>query len=123
MKSSLLIVLLCATAALAQRNVGSLKGSVTDEFGGVIVGVTVVATDAKGETKTATTTNDGNFTLSGLIPGKYTVQVSAKGFANFQSAEVDVSTGRAQQLDVVLKVTIEQQKVTVSADTNGVNTE
>jgi Carboxypeptidase regulatory-like domain len=123
MKHSLLIVLLCATAVLAQRSAGSLKGSVTDEFGGAIVGATVVATDASGATKTVTTTNDGNFTLSGLAPGKYTVQVSAKGFANFQSAEVDVAAGRAQQLDVVLKVTIEQQKVTVSADTTGVNTE
>ena len=52
MKRSLLIVLLCATAALAQRNSGSLKGSVTDEFGGVIVGATVVATDANGAAKT-----------------------------------------------------------------------
>ena len=123
MKRSLLIVLLCATAALAQRNVGSLKGSVTDEFGGVIVGATVVATDANGATKTATTTNDGNFTLSGLAPGKYDVKVSAQGFANFENAEVVVAAGPAQKLDVTLKVTIEQQKVTVSADAAGVNTD
>src|SRR5205085_1008561 len=123
MKRSLLIVLLCATAALAQRNAGSLKGSVTDEFGGVIVGATVVATDANGATKTATTTNDGNFTLSGLAPGKYDVKVSAQGFANFENIEIEVTAGAAQKFDVTLKVTIEQQKVTVSADTNGVNTE
>ena len=123
MKRSLLIVLLCATAVLAQRNAGSLKGSVTDEFGGVIVGATVVATDANGATKTATTTNDGNFTLSGLTPGKYDVKVSAQGFANFENAEVDVTAGAAQKFDVTLKVTIEQQKVTVSADAAGVNTD
>src|SRR5437763_5792332 len=123
MKRSLLIVLLCASAALAQRNAGSLKGSVTDEFGGVIVGATVVATDANGATKTATTTNDGNFTLSGLAPGKYHMKVSAQGFANFENTEVEVIAGAAQKFDVTLKVTIEQQKVTVSADTTGVNTE
>ncbi|HXI22993.1 MAG TPA: carboxypeptidase regulatory-like domain-containing protein [Pyrinomonadaceae bacterium] len=123
MKRSLLIVLLCATAALAQRNVGSLKGSVTDEFGSVIVGAAVVATDANGATKTATTTNDGNFTLSGLAPGKYDVKVSAQGFANFENAEVAVTAGAAQKFDVTLKVTIEQQKVTVSADAAGVNTD
>ncbi len=123
MKRSLLILFLCATATLAQRNLGSLKGSVTDEFGGVIVGATVVANDANGASKTATTTNDGNFTLTGLAPGKYTVQVSAKGFASFQSTEIAVSAGRAQPIDVVLKVTIDQQKVTVSADSSGVNTE
>jgi hypothetical protein len=123
MKRSLLIVLLCATAALAQRNVGALKGSVTDEFGGVIVGATVVATDANGATKTATTTNDGNFTLSGLAPGKYDVKVTAQGFANFENAEVEVAAGAAQKFDVTLKVTIEQQKVTVSANPVGVNTD
>src|SRR5437764_6207936 len=123
MKRSLLIILLCATAVLGQRNTGSLKVSVTDEFGGVIVGATVVATDANGATKTATTNNDGNFTLSGLAPGKYHVKVSAQGFANFENTEVEVTAGAAQKFDVTLKVTIEQQKVTVSADTTGVNTE
>ena len=123
MKRSFLIVLLCATAAFAQRGNGSLKGAVSDEFGGVIVGATVVATDANGVSKSATTTNDGIFTLSGLAPGKYTVKASAQGFANFENAEVEVIAGRAQQFDVTLKVTIEQQKVTVSADSTGVNTE
>src|SRR5205823_4979864 len=40
----------------------------------------------------------------------------------FENTEVDVTT-RTGQLDVILKVTIEQQKVTVAADTTGVNTE
>src|SRR5581483_9878534 len=48
-------------------------------------------------------------------PGKYTVRVAAQGFAAFESADVDV-TARTQPLTVTLKVTIEQQKVTVSAD-------
>jgi hypothetical protein len=122
MKRSLIIILLCATATFAQRGTGILKGQISDEFGGVIVGATVTATDANGVTKTATTTGDGAFTFTGLPLGKYTVRVTAPGFATFENNDVEIA-GRSQQLDVVLKVTIEQQKVTVSADTAGVNTD
>ena len=122
MKRSLVILLLCATAAFAQRGTGVLKGQVADEFGGVIVGATVTVIDANGATKTATTTGDGAFTFTGLAPAKYTVRVAAPGFAAFESTDVEV-TARTQPLNVVMKVTIEQQKVTVSADGTGVNTD
>ncbi len=87
------------------------------------MGATITATDQSGATKTATTSGDGAFVLAGLAPGKYLVHVVAQGFAPFENTEVEIVAGRTQQLDVQLKVTIEQQKVTVAADTNGVNTD
>ncbi|PYS22085.1 MAG: TonB-dependent receptor [Acidobacteria bacterium] len=122
MKRSLIVLLLCATAVLAQRASGILKGQISDEFGGVIVGATVTAIDAGGATKTATTNGEGAFGFTGLAPGKYTVRVAAQGFANYQGTDVDISAS-TKPLSVVLKVTIEQQKVTVSADSTGVNTD
>src|SRR3989440_6803376 len=118
-----LILLLCTATASAQQPTGGLKGRISDEFGGVIVGATVTATDANGVSKSATTNGDGAFTLAGLAPGKYTVRVSGPGFGTFEKSDVTVASRESQQLDVVLKVTIEQQKVTVAADTTGVNTE
>src|SRR6185503_5308735 len=100
---------------------GSLKGRVSDEFCGLIVGATVTATDAAGKAKTGTTNNDGAFNLTGLTTGQYTLQVTSEGFATFENAQVQITAGRASQLDVTLKVTIEQ-KVTVNADATGVNT-
>ena len=123
MKRLFLILLLCTATVSAQQNTGGLKGRVSDEFGGVIVGATVTATDAYRVTKTATTNNEGAFNLAGLAPGKYTVRVSAQGFGTFENTEADVAAGRAEQMDVTLKVTIEQQKVTVAADSVGVNTD
>ncbi len=119
----LLILVLCAGVALGQQGAGSLKGQVSDEFGGVIVGATVVAVNANGVAKTVNTNGDGNFVLNGLAPGKYTIKVTATGFANYENADVEAIAGRSQQLNVTLKVTIEQQKVTVPADSAGVNTE
>ena len=123
MKSALILLFVCAATVFAQQGSGSLKGHVSDEFGGIIVGATVTATDAGGKTKTATTNNDGAFSLTGLAPGKYTLQVSSAGFGNFENNEVQIAAGRADTLDVTLKVTIEQQKVTVNADSVGVNTD
>src|SRR5947207_3442968 len=119
----LLILVFCAGVALGQQGAGTLKGQVSDEFGGVIVGATVVAVNDSGVAKTVTTNGEGNFVISGLAPGKYTIKVTAIGFANFENPDVESIAGRSAQLNVTLKVTIEQQKVTVAADSPGVSTE
>ncbi|HEX3084434.1 MAG TPA: carboxypeptidase regulatory-like domain-containing protein, partial [Pyrinomonadaceae bacterium] len=122
MKSVVLILLLCATSIFAQSGTGSMKGRVSDESGGLIVGATVTAIDAAGKTRTATTNNDGAFSVTGLAPGKYTLQVASQGFGTFENTEVEVVAGRAADVDVTLKITIEQ-KVTVNAESTGVNTD
>jgi carboxypeptidase family protein len=121
-RSLLILILLMSGVALGQQGKATLKGQVTDEFGAIIVGASVVATDTKGAAKTVTTTNSGTFSLTGLAPGKYTLQITAPGFAAYENAEVELTAGGTEQINVTLKVTIEQQKVTVAADT-GVNVE
>src|SRR5438552_16048546 len=92
----LLILVLSAGVALGQQGTGSLKGQVADEFGGVIVGATVVAVNATGVEKTVTTNGEGNFVLNGLAPGKYTIKVTATGFATYENADVAFMAGRSQ---------------------------
>src|SRR6267143_3621617 len=119
----LLILVFSAGVALGQQGTGSLKGQVSDEFGGVIVGATVVAVNAAGVEKTVKTNGEGNFVLNGLAPGKYTIKVTATGFAGYENPDVEAVAGKNQPLNITLKVTIEQQKVTVAADSGGVNTD
>ncbi len=109
--------------ASAQQRTGSLKGQVLDELGGAIVGVTVTAIDAKGVEKTAVTNDGGSYTINGLAPGKYTVRAFNTGFGLFENTEVEVSAAKPTQLDVTLKVAIEEQKVTIDDNQNIVNTE
>ena len=124
MSRVILILVLCAVSVVAQQASGTLKGKVSDEFGGVIVGATVKAIDANGvEKKTTTSNGDGAFTLGGLAPGKYTVQVTAAGFAAYEHPKIELTVRQTQQLEIVLKVTIEQQTVTIANETSGVNTE
>src|ERR1043165_9131203 len=118
-----LLVLGVAGSAAAQERPGSLRGQVLDDLGGLIVGATVTAIDAKGTEKSVVTNNNGVYTISGLAPGKYTLRVVNSGFAIYENAEVEVVSGKAQQLDVTLKVSIEEQKVTVAADNRELSTE
>jgi Carboxypeptidase regulatory-like domain len=119
----LLILLFCTGVAFGQQSAGSIKGQISDEFGGVIVGASVIAVNAQGVEKTVATNGEGNFVINGLAPGKYTIKVTAIGFATFENPEFEVVAGRVDPLNVTLKVTIEQQKVTVAADSTGVNTD
>jgi hypothetical protein len=123
MKKILLVLALCASSTFAQQRSGSLKGQVLDELGGAIVGVTVTATDSTGAAKTAVTNNGGIYTINNLAPGKYTVHASNPGFAIYENTEVEVAAGKAGQLDITLKVAIEEQKVTVAAESSSLSTE
>jgi len=118
-----LFITLSSTTSFAQQATGSIRGQVSDEFGGVIVGATVTAVDAKGIEKSAKTNGDGAFVINGLAAGKYTVRAASEGFAIYENADVTINAGRSAPLNITLKVTIAQQKVTVSENSSSVNTE
>ena len=112
------VVVLASGFVLAQQaRGGSLRGIVKDELGAAIVGATVTIIGATGTTKTAVTNGEGIYNVTALAPGKYVVIVSAQGFAPSDETEVDVAAGQRQTLDLELKVTIEEQNVTVAAET------
>src|ERR1043165_9055650 len=103
-------------AASAQQSVATLRGQVADELGGVLIGATVTATDAAGVSKTATTDDQGRYVFTALAPGRYTVRVAQRGFAPYETAAVEVQSGRTEPLNIVLSVAIEQEQVTVTAE-------
>ena len=111
-----LVLVLCTVAALAQQARGTLRGVIKDELGATIVGATVTLADANGVEKTTITNGEGAYVFSGLAPGKYLLRAAATGFATSDGNEVNLTAGR-QSLDLTLKVTIEEQKVTIAAET------
>ena len=126
MKRIVLVIALCAAipgVLLGQQRAGSLRGQVLDELGGAIVGASVTAIDGKGVEKTAVTNDGGSYTINGLAPGKYTLRATNAGFAMFETPDVEVVPGKAQQFDITLKVAIEEQKVTIATDNRELSTE
>jgi uncharacterized membrane protein YgcG len=114
---------LCAVATAAQQQAtATLRGTVSDQLGGLIIGATVTATDAAGVERTATTDEAGAYALAGLPPGRYAVRASAPGFTAFEQPDVEVTAGRTAPLNVTLSIAIEQEVVTVTEEA-GVSTE
>ena len=126
MKRIVLAIALCASLAglvVAQQRAGSLRGQVLDELGGAIVGASVTVIDSTGVEKSVVTNNSGAYTINGLAPGKYTVRAINAGFAMFETPDVEITSSKSAQLDITLKVAIEEQKVTIAADNRELNTE
>ena len=99
-----------------QQSAATLRGTVADEFGGLIIGATVTVADASGVQKQTTTDEEGRYVFSSLAPGRYTLNVSAPGFAVYDNAEVEVLAGRTDPLNVTLSISVEQVEVTVSGE-------
>ena len=78
-------ILLTPFGANAQMSgTGAISGTVTDSTGAVIGGATVTATSVDQNTSTVrTTTGAGDYSITPLIPGEYTLTVTAKGFEKF----------------------------------------
>jgi len=110
------VILLCASA-FGQQTLGSLRGQVVDEFGGLIIGATVTVTDAVGAEKTAVTDNEGRYIVTGLVPGKYMVRAIAPGFALLEDTEVAIGPGKREELKLTLSVSLEKEEVAVSSET------
>jgi len=113
-----LTLMLPASEVYAQQATGELRGQVTDELGGLIVGASVTLTDAAGVARRATTNSEGSYLFSALVPGKYSVRVEAHGFAVYESADVEVRPRNREAFNIKLSVALEQQVVTVQTETN-----
>src|SRR5215204_1503768 len=127
MKKIVLVIALCVSIPglvfAQQQRPGALRGQVLDELGGAIVGASVTVIDSKGVEKSVVTNDSGTYVVNGLAPGKYTVRAINAGFAMTETPDVEVVAGKAVQFDVMLKVAIEEQKVTVSTDNRELSTE
>ena len=69
-----------ATLAFGQVGNGTITGTVTDPAGAVVAGATVEAKNTEtGVVFPGASTNAGNYTISDLPVGTYTVTVTVKG--------------------------------------------
>lgn len=112
---ALFVSVLWTSGAKAQVLQGSLIGTVADNSGAVVPGATVtVVMPATGFTRTGKTNGEGLYSFSDLLPGSYTITVSASGFAVFEETGMPVSANQIARVDVALKATVVSQSITVT---------
>lgn len=106
------------TSALAQTpaTTGSLHGQALDPSGAAVAGATVVLNAADGHSTGATTNQQGVFDLKNLAPGKYTLELIAKGFALYKNEDVEIAADQVKNLKISLAIEEQEQQVVVSSD-------
>src|SRR5277367_6677760 len=95
----------------AQSPATSFRGQVTDPSGAGVAGATVLATSDTGDSKGATTNNEGFYEIANLAAGKYKIDVSAPGFALFTKTDIEVAGGEAAKVSAALTIQAQQEKV------------
>src|SRR5579863_734820 len=90
--STAILVSLFAVHAYAQNITGSMSGRVVDQQGAVVSNATVTAVETnKGVSTVTKTTDSGEFTLAGLPPGNYKVEVSSTGFKKLERPNIPLN--------------------------------
>jgi hypothetical protein len=119
----LALFLLSPSPSAAQVNSASLRGTVTDATGAAVEGAQVSAelkdTNAP---RTTVTNGTGDYSLSSLQPGNYTITVSKTGFSTFKQTNFTLEVGALASLDAALKVGSVSDVVEVSSETASIQT-
>jgi hypothetical protein len=114
-------VLLVATvlwphASLAQQVTATIMGTITDESGAAMPGVTVTATSPALQVPSVSGVSDerGEYRLTPLPIGTYAVEYQLSGFQSQRRQDVRLGVGFTARVDIVLKVGALEETVTVS---------
>src|SRR5215471_4146623 len=94
-------------SAFAQTGVadGSIRGVIHDPSGAAVVNAPVSARNVDtGFERSATSGDSGEFEVPLLLPGRYEIRITARGFAPFSQAGIMVQLAKASDLDVKLEV-------------------
>lgn len=101
---ALIIALVALSApAWAQSQVGTVTGTVTDQNGGVLPGVTATLTGPQGS-QTTVTDSHGQYKFIGVAPGTYDLKVDLTGFQTEEKKDVSITMGGTAITDFSLKV-------------------
>lgn len=96
------------------RQSGKVMGQATDPNGAVIPGVRVKVIGEETEQEFSVEADyNGSFTVSGVPPGTYTVQLASPGFKGYSRKGVIVQKAQTVVIDIVMDIGPETESVVV----------
>ena len=112
----LAISMVLTLSMLSQTYTGSISGRVVDASGSVVPKVGVVVTEAGTAATTRTVSNEvGDYFVSFLKPGTYSVSFSKEGFKGQVQSGLALQLNQALRVDATMQVGAVSEKVEVSA--------
>jgi hypothetical protein len=120
----MLIVLSFSTNLRAQKATAELVGTVRDPAGGVLVGAAIKLADIDtGIARSATTNNEGTYTLSRIPPGRYMLEVEIAGLKRKKLEGIVLQVNQRTRMDVAMEIGEMSQTVEVREAAPIVDTE
>ena len=116
---AIVLSLLASTGAAAQTGTSSVRGTVADAQGNVVVGATVTLTNTEtNAARTATTSGEGTYAFELVQPGSYRVEAEATGFKKGIITDVRALVAKPTEVNVSLEVGAITDTVTVAASSS-----
>lgn len=112
-----LLILATAGAASGQGRLAEFGGTVTDQSGAVLPGVTVTALHVDtAQSRTTVTEAGGTYLITALPVGRYRVTAALQGFRGVVIENVLLEIGNSLRLDVRLQVATVEESITVTGE-------
>src|SRR5688500_143676 len=121
---ALVAVVLLPASAPAQTVTGTISGTVADQQGQVIPGATVtVINEATADTRSAVSGAQGDFLVTNLQPGQYTLRIALQSFRTLERTNIVLSAGeRLAVPNLTLEIGSVGETITVESRGAHVNT-
>jgi len=118
----LALVTLLPTWSFAQATTGSISGTVTDESGAVLPGVTIIVKKVDtGLERSQVSDQHGRYRVLDLSPGNYELTAELTGFSGVKRTDLTVEIGRDVLVDAQMKLGTFTEQVTVAGETSTVS--
>src|SRR5215475_7271836 len=112
-----MVALVLCSPLFPQGSAGRILGSITDQTGAVIPGVTINIRDVdRGVARTLITDEAGAYNAPNLLPGTYSVRVELAGFTTVERQNIRLEVGQDIRVDLSLQPGAQKEVVTVQAE-------
>jgi hypothetical protein len=104
-------------ASFAQRQTGSIKGTITDTEGDALPGCTIsLKSESLMGMRTYTTVETGTYRIPSLPPGIYTIKAEMPGFKTITRGNIVVRVGMVVTININMEITTIEEDIIVIAN-------
>lgn len=119
-----LAVLIGPDPGIAQTNLATVRGHVTDPSGAVVPNAKVTLTDVnRNVSRMAASNTDGDYEIPYVLPGTYRLTCIASGFEEFVATDIVILGNETRRVDVQMRVGSTRTQVTITAGAAVISTE
>jgi hypothetical protein len=121
--TAVLLVVLSGTVRAYSQATASLRGTITDPSGAVILdaAVTIKSSD-NGTIRKSATDTQGEYSFLQVAPGSYKLEAEKPGFAKMNKSDIKLLVNTPATLDLKMSLSTTGEVVNVASETSQVNT-